>query len=544
MSSYNQPVAGNKFFAREEILGTLLKSAGDIKEGYRHNISLIGKGLIGKTFLLLHFLGKIKDDQRLIPVYVNLKGTDFVEFVNNFITMLLHHSLKKVKKLRKADDLAYLKNCARRLFPKTSDLIKRIEFLIEEKSLDEAYSTLWDLCTVLNSESGNFPVVVLDEFSHISSFPVKRPFQVLGQKIMVQQRTLFVLSSSSTVTARKILAEKLSLLFGGFQIIDIGPFSPQAAKAFLRQQCSGIDIPDDLTNFLLSLTEGHPFYLTSIIQKLKFAKEYGIERISPKYLGLIIAELLFDPGGIINQFFNDLLERLRKTLRDRSIFDILKVILTTHRAPDIVKACNISSLQLNNLLNHLLEVGVISKSGSLYAITDACFRMWIEVKARPRNLCFDFIPKEDSTAYAKEVEERISSFKAERKRRFDEKIVELISSFKNDQFFIGQRVRVLPSLDYVGQQNLGHNNTLITMQGKKKWLFVVSGNRVTEEDIYDILEKIKQSRSDLARVILIAASDIDGTATLLAKQKRFWIWDTDDLNRLFGFYKGYSAVTA
>lgn len=544
MSFYSEPVIGNNFFAREEMLTTLLKSAGDIKDGYRRNIALIGRGSIGKTSLLLHFLGIIKDCEGLIPIYINLKGLDITEFANNFITMLLYHSLKKIKKLRRADDLDRLRNCARKLFPKTSDLIKRIKVFIEEKSFDDAYSALWDLCTILNSESGNFPVIVLDEFDLISNFPAKKPFQVLGQKIMVQQKTLFILSSSSTVTARKILSEKLSLLFGGFQVIDIGPFTPQAARAFIQQQCKGIDIPDDLEDFLLVFTGGHPFYLTSIIQKLKFAKQYGSERITTKYLSLIIAELLFDPSGVINRSFTDLLERLRRSITDSSIFDILKVFLVAHRTSDIVKTCNISSAQLNNLLDDLLEIGVISKSGSLYAITDAVFRMWVEVKGRQRNLCFDFTPEETQSTYTTDVEERISHFKAERKRRFDEKIVEVVSSFKNDQFFIDQRVRVLPPLNYVRQQRLSHNNILIIMQGEKKWLFVVSNSRVTEEDIYDILEMIRESKSDAARVVLLTASDIDETATLLAKQKRFWVWNIDDLNRLFQFYKGHSAIIA
>lgn len=544
MSFYCEPVFGNNFFAREEILTTLLKSAGDIKEGYRHNIALIGRGLIGKTSLLLHFLGIVKDDQSLVPVYINLKGTDFAGFADSFITMLLYHSLKKIKSLKRNDDLDYLRKCAAGPFPKTSDLIKRIKIFVEEENYDEAYSALWDLCTVLNSESGNFLILVLDEFSHILSFPVKRPFQILGQKIMVQQKTLFILSSSSTLTARKILSEKLSLLFGGFKVIDIGPFTPPSSKAFIQQQCKGIGLSDELKDFLLVFTGGHPFYLTSIIQKLKFAKQCGVERISSKYLSLLIAELLFDPGGVINQFFTDLTERLRSTITDKTIFDILKVFLKSHRNADIIKTCNISSIQLNNLLNELVEIGVVSKSGSLYAITDLAFKVWVEVKARPRNLCFDFIPQEDSSAYAKEVEEKISQFNAERKRRFEEKVVELVSSFKNDSFLIDQRMRMLPALNYVRQQRLNHNRTLITMQGKRNWLFVVSDSRVTEEDVDDILKRIKESKSNLARVILIAASDIDETATLLAKQNKFWIWNIDDLNRLFLFYKGYSAVIA
>ena len=99
MNIYSEPVVGNNFFAREGILKALEKSAKDIREGYRHNIAIIGRGLIGKSSLLLHFLGRIKDSEALIPVYVNLKENSFGQFVDNFITMLLYHSLKKVKDL-------------------------------------------------------------------------------------------------------------------------------------------------------------------------------------------------------------------------------------------------------------------------------------------------------------------------------------------------------------------------------------------------------------------------------------------------------------
>lgn len=544
MNLYTEPVVGDNFFAREDMLGSLLKSADDIKSGYRHNIAIIGRGLIGKSSLLLHFLGLISGDKKLIPVYVNLKGVTFDEFVRNFIVMLLYHSLKKRKKLRKGEDLDYLMNCARSFFPKSCDLIKRIKAMLGEKELDEAYSALWDLNVVISSESGEFPVIVWDEFNLISSFGLKKPFQVLGQKIMVQQKTLFILSSSSAVTARKILAEKLSMLFGGFKTIDIGPFTPQQARVFLDSQCKGMNISNEINDFLLAFTGGHPFYLSSIIGKLKFSKLCGADRISSRHLSHVIAELLFYTGGLINQFFINQLSHICSGASNRNIYDILKTILSSGRACDISNRSTTSSAQILNLLNALLELGLISKSGSLYAITDSVFRMWIEIKSKPRNLCFDFIPQEESSTYAKEVEERIMQFRLKRKRGFDEMILELISSFKNDQFFIDERLRILPRLDYVRQRRLSPDSTLLLMRGRKKWLFILPGVRVTEEYVYTMTDKIRSLKYDSAKVIIVAASDIDEGARLVAKGKRYWVWGREDINRLFQFYKGSNALIA
>ena len=171
--------------------------------------------------------------------------------VDNFIKTLLYHVLRKQKKLKKEGDLEALKDQAKEILPKTCDLIKRIRELIDEKNYDEAYSELWDLNVLISTESKLFPVLVLDEFNLLSTFGIKKPFGVLGQKIMVQQKTLFILSSSTTLTAKQILSEKLSLLFGGFEIIDIGPFTPYEAKDFVKRECRRINISEELKDFLM-----------------------------------------------------------------------------------------------------------------------------------------------------------------------------------------------------------------------------------------------------------------------------------------------------
>jgi hypothetical protein len=544
MIHYVEPVVGKEFFARGDILKSLHESAKGIQDGYRRNIALIGSGLIGKSSLLLQFLSNINSSDKLLPVYLNLKNVNFEEFAHSFMTKLLYHSLKKHKQLKEPRELDYLLKSAQKVFPKTHDLIKRVKMLIIEKNYDDAFSEAWDLNVILSAESGYFPIIVLDEFSLLSTFPVKRPYQVLGQKIMVQQKTLFLLSSSCRLHAREILSKKLSLLFGGFKVIDIGAFNPSEAKGFLLEKCKDVIISNEIRDFILTFTGGHPFYLSSIIRKIHSARSYGTDRITIKNLSLIIAELLFYPGGTIAQFFTNMLSPIHTAVPGMNILDILISLVKPVRVKDVLCKYIISETELSRILNSLLELGMISKSGALYTVTDAVFRMWIEVKSKPRNLCFGFIPDKERANYAGEVEERIVHFYSERKKGLDKRIIELISSFNDDQFFIDERVRVLPRVGSIQLKRLDHNNFLITAKGKKRCLFVVSRKEVTEEDVYIIFNKIRSLRYDKPKVMLLAPMDIDEQAKLLAKQKQFWIWTKDDIARLFEFYKGYNALIA
>ncbi len=545
MTHYVKPVVGKDFFAREDLLRHLTQSANDIQQGYRQNIALIGSGLIGKSSLLLQFLNSIKNTQELLPVYLNARDTNLEKFMHDFAAGLLYQALKKKPDDEASYRLDDLLKESSGVFPKSCDLVRRVRSFIAEKRYDEAYSELWDLCVLLNAETGRFPVLVLDEFSLLSEFPVAKPFRVLGQKIMVQQKTLFFVSSSFPLNARKILAERLSLLFGGFKRLDVGTFSADEARKFLTQRCRSVVIPNEIKDFILAFTNGHPFYLSSIAGKIDYAKGYGMERITLKSISRIIAELLFYPGGAIDQFFSEILDPIHKAMPERNVFDMLSAMAKQPvRARDILNKNTVSSSDLNKLLNSLAESSLIKKSGALYSADDAVFRMWIEVKSTPRNLCFDFVPQQERADYAKEVESRISVFYAERKKSLDKRIAELISSFDNDHFFIDERTRVLPRVNSIELKHFDHKNLLISAKGKKRCLFIISQKRLTQEDVCGICSRIKSLRYRKPKVVLIAPEGIEPPAKLAAKQKQFCIWSKDDMARLFKFYKGYNALIA
>ena len=88
-------------------------------------------------------------------------------------------------------------------------------------------------------------VVILDEFDNLEYIGVKNPFLSFGKVIMIQKDTMYIVSSSRNQIFKKILSEKLSLLFGNFEIVRVSGFDTRNARSFPRMPyllyeiCSG-----------------------------------------------------------------------------------------------------------------------------------------------------------------------------------------------------------------------------------------------------------------------------------------------------------------
>ena len=126
MIHYTEPAVGKDFFAREDIIGELIKSAQSIKQGYRQNIAIVGNSLIGKSSLLLHFLSGLKDDKELLPVYIDLQCLSVKEFALKFINSAFYNALKKHTDIVQSTDIVQLLETAHTIFPKSYDLAKRV----------------------------------------------------------------------------------------------------------------------------------------------------------------------------------------------------------------------------------------------------------------------------------------------------------------------------------------------------------------------------------------------------------------------------------
>ena len=85
---FSDPIVGDHFFGRQEIIDLLIKRAEALKSGYRQNVALIGHQQLGKTSILRHFLHTYRDAQDL-PIYVEIKLQALDYFVDQFIRFLV-----------------------------------------------------------------------------------------------------------------------------------------------------------------------------------------------------------------------------------------------------------------------------------------------------------------------------------------------------------------------------------------------------------------------------------------------------------------------
>ncbi|GAG47446.1 unnamed protein product, partial [marine sediment metagenome] len=213
----SEPAVGKAFFGRESVMRTLEKRVNALKGGYRQNVALTGQMLAGKSSILYQFLYNLKDTS-LIPLYIEVTEEPFASFADRFIATLLYSYLSSCSR-QAQKDLPNLIKEAEGLIPHTIYAIKKVKAELLKKNYTNAYADLLNLTSVLKKESGKSCVVILDEFHNLEFFKIKKPYLHFGKIMMIQKDTMYIVSSSQKSTIKKILSEKLALLYGNFEII-------------------------------------------------------------------------------------------------------------------------------------------------------------------------------------------------------------------------------------------------------------------------------------------------------------------------------------
>ncbi len=204
---FSEPVLGERFFGREEVLELLNKRASALKDGYRQNVALTGQSLAGKSSIILQFLHTIREEG-FIPIYVEVVKEPFRSFANKFIATMLYNALiRKGENVGIGFDILLAKT--QEILPKTSQAVKQVTALIDRGDFDEAYLGLLGLTSILKEETGIPCIVILDEFDNLEHLGVKNPYLSFGKVIMVQKDTMYIVSSSRNMAIRKIISEKL-----------------------------------------------------------------------------------------------------------------------------------------------------------------------------------------------------------------------------------------------------------------------------------------------------------------------------------------------
>lgn len=534
---FSEPVTGEKFFGREEVLELLNKRVSALKDGYRQNVALTGQSLSGKSSIILHFLHTVKDEA-FVPVYVEVVKEPLRSFANKFVATMLYNVLTK-KGEDVSIDMGSLLERTSKTIPRTAAAIKNINASIDRGDTDEAYSNLLALTSVLKEETGLSCIVILDEFDNLEHVGVKNPFLNFGRVIMVQKDTMYIVSSSRDSAIKKIISEKLSLLFGNFEVVKIHNFDVGTSNAFLDSKLAGFDMEGSLRIFLISITEGNPFYLDKLATH---ARSAAMERMSSyidaDMVSKAVVDLVFDSGGAIHQYLsNFLLEVLETKCREPYMAILTAIANGYNRQALMAKPLKMKQGETSKALARLADIGLISKNGVFYRIDDAMLEFWLKsVYQRRRDILvggtFDRM-----ALFAEDVKAFISAFEKDLCREIPSRIAELFSQFSNELVSIDSKQMKLPHFTRTEIRASTDSKTFISSSFRSKyWIVQAYEERVTENDILSYVRNAKALGRKVSNKIIIPLKGIDENAMLIAKELKISIWESPVINTLLGLY--------
>lgn len=524
------PATGNNFFGRDDILALLKKRADGLRFGYRQNVAIIGPSHYGKTSVIYRFISTLpfKDT---VPVYIEVKRQGFPVFAEKFITALLFKYLGAAE--YKAADAGELVSLAADRMPKTAKAVKAIEALIKAGKNLKAYRAIFELPSTAYSETGLRPIIILDEFHRISDFGIEDTFAELGKFIMLQKDTMYIVTSSQINQAKDILAEKLSLLFGNFEIFELGTFDAQTAAQFIKSRLVAAPLPDELVDFLAAFSDGHPFYLDSILLSLRdrvsgIATDGGTEMLTEMF-----ADILFDSKGILNQHFSGVMAQL-DSIDKNATAALLAISNGAKKLQAISAYSRLKSAELMPLFEKLIDSGWVSRQGRFYLIRDKVFELWLRNVYKIKEYLLDPGYEPKITRFNSEIRRFIETFIDSSKRDINEYIGGLFTSFNGELMELGGKSFRLPyfrSAEVRNSKIEGISYVVLSAEGYV-WELLVSRRPVRDSDIIDYLSHCKQCKGAVKRKIVIALAETGANAKLLAKEAKCWIWGIKELNAL------------
>ncbi|GEM_PF-2447999 len=531
---FNNLIEIDKFFGRDKELELLHKRVEGLKNGYRHNLAILGKRQIGKTSLLLHFLSGI-DKKGTIPIYADLSSLTFESFVDQFVGMMLYYGCANTP----ADDasLQQLIDAAAAELPKTSKKIKSLYSYVKSGKETAAFQELCELAPCYSEESGKFCLIAIDNFKKLSDFNIKEPFSILGEKIMLQKKCFYILCDYPDAESMKILSEKLSLLFGKFQVINLEPFSLSDSLAFINLKCPGVALPPCFDRFLVDFTAGEPFYLDILSDAVSRAsQESSVPAFSEQQSCYLVAEAIYGKFSPLNSYFSQIIAQALGVSGMKPAIKLLKAILYNNKISAILENSCIQRQDAQKILEKLVLHNIVIKNGPLYAIEDEVFKIWIKLKdaqASPRfNITSRLIVDKIETALQQEYQDFIK----EMDKPVDNKILNLINAFDNEKVTVGEKTHILPVFKHIRSDYIDSESLLLSAHGTKMWMFSVLKKSADENDVLNFIKHCKSQKHKISRKILIALGGITSEAKLVAKQEGMWIWTENKLNALMNLY--------
>ncbi|MFH0984229.1 MAG: ATP-binding protein [Candidatus Omnitrophota bacterium] len=527
------------FLMREAIQARLQKRVTDIGNGYRQNVGIIGTSGVGKTQLLCEFFQSISRNSALLPVYVKAETLDGYQLMQQWAGAVLS-AVMLDRTLNIPKTLSGLLREAESIIPKTVTAVKHFQRLLRQDKNSLAVKELLMLSGTLARETGKKVVLMVDEFQALEKLPVSDPFLLLGRQMMIDKEVLYVVTSSAIDHAREIFREKLSLLFGNFEVLELAPFGYMEMEQYLAMRMPAHRWSPELKRFLFHMTDGEPIYLDLLLQRLEQAdiREFP-QDVSSSVLIDAFCQELFDRRGRIALICESRLEQCAHLTKYRGSYirAVLALSQGRHKVIPIAAFIQETVTETQKVLKRLVEDGLVAKNGVLYHIPDHLFRFWLrEVFQKRHDL---FLPEE--RMLRKHLFDELGRVLDLCARMTEEdvglRMEALLKEFRNDGVELCEEKMVCPQFsEVVLLKHLPHAVLSFLGRGLKgRWIFYLSLDWIGESEIERVVADAKRLQK-IQRKVLIVLGGIDQNAKLIAQEAKMQIWDLRTLNGLLDLY--------
>lgn len=537
---FSDPVVGDDFFGRQDILDILAKRARALKSGYRQNVALIGHQQLGKTSILRQFLHQLNDPD-ILAIYVEIKIQALDYFVDQFIRSLLFQFLKEKGPVDPTESLTGLTDRAEPYLPQTVSRIREISALLKRRQPQEAYVKLFELTHSVRTETGKFCVVILDEFHRLGEFGVRSAFSDFGKRIMVQKDTMYLLASSSFSASRKILAEKLALLFGNFERIYLEHFDFDTSHRLIRSKLAPVEVTEEAASYLIAFTDGHPFLLQTLVSRIsEIARSSGESILSAATVARAFEELLYESQGVLNQYFSKLISPWTGSgARGSHLLILTQLARGRNRLKDIAAGLNRSQRDVSRELAELMEHELVVKSGVFYRFHNKAFKFWLREVYEKKELSLLGAAKK-SEAFRDHVAKTFADYAELIRIDVGDRIAALFESFRNDLVELGEKKRQLPRFTEMlkldaSRADSGSARRIIAKGHGRCWVCQIVDGRASESDVLALVGAGRKRTTPQTHV-LVALGGFEDTAKLVAKERKVFALGLSRLNFLMDLY--------
>jgi AAA+ ATPase superfamily predicted ATPase len=377
------PATADSFQNRDVELRRIERLVADLDRGEPRWLAILGPRKVGKTSLVLE-IARRRSDAR--TRFVTLDTTDSLplslHFFRRYAAAVLDAALGRGVGLALPHLLANAAEFRAALQRSTvfgaldADLRVHVQELPTWPLGEATVRACLELPERLAAALDLRIVVAIDEFQELAGLAARRggqdPLPMMRAVWQRHQRIAYVVSGSGRSMLTRMVTDDHSPFFQHFDVMRLDPFSPEAAKALLRDASPpGRAIGPDLAEKAMSVLGTHPFYLQLFGETLT-ASEPPYDEAELK---AAIQALLFSRTGRLALYFEGEYQRLV----GRSTF--LAATLTAlaagkRRVGEIATEIGATSGATVSYLSRL-EDAVRRADDGAWSLDDPVFQLWL-----------------------------------------------------------------------------------------------------------------------------------------------------------------------